>query len=129
MGPVTAKNVFDYFHDKKNIEKLERLLKEVKIINSNFKEKNTLEKLDGQNKNFQKLKLENLTFVITGTLAKSRDYYQELIESNGGKVSGSVSSKTSYLLAGDNAGSKLADAQKLNVKIIGEEEFERMYKN
>ena len=118
MGPVTAKNIFEYFNNDKNKVKLEKLLKEVKITNANFKIKD-----QNLNKILVKEKFSNSTFVITGTLSKSRDYYKDLIEQNGGKVSGSVSAKTSYLLAGDNAGSKLADATKLGVKVIGEEEF------
>ncbi|APJ38162.1 BRCT domain-containing protein [Mycoplasmopsis pullorum] len=51
--------------------------------------------------------LSNLTFVITGTLSKPRDYFKDLIEQNGGKVSSSVSKNTNYLLAGAEAGSKL----------------------
>lgn len=63
-----------------------------------------------------------LTFVVTGTLPKKRNYYEELIKNAGHKVSGSVSKKTSYLLAGDKAGSKLAKAQENNVPIITTEE-------
>lgn len=63
-----------------------------------------------------------LTFVVTGTLPKKRDYYEGLIKSAGHKVSGSVSKKTNYLLAGDKAGSKLAKAQENNVPIITTEE-------
>ncbi|NDV79649.1 NAD-dependent DNA ligase LigA [Dysgonomonas sp. 511] len=70
-------------------------------------------------------KLEGLTIVISGTFEKhSRDEYKDMIEQNGGKNSGSISSKTSYLLAGDNMGpAKLEKAEKLGVKIIGEDDF------
>ena len=65
-----------------------------------------------------------MTFVITGTLpSMSRKQAAELIEQNGGKVSGSVSKKTSYLLAGENGGSKLTKAQSLGVPVINEEEL------
>lgn len=65
-----------------------------------------------------------LTFVITGTLpSMKREEAAELIEKNGGKVSGSVSKKTSFLLCGENAGSKLEKAKSLGVKVITEEEF------
>ena len=68
-----------------------------------------------------------LTFVITGTLpSMTRDEAKEIIERNGGKVSGSVSKKTSYLLAGDAAGSKLEKAQNLGVKIISEDDLQNM---
>ena len=73
-------------------------------------------------------KLKGLTFVISGVFSKfSRDQLKEMIEMNGGKNSSAISAKTSYLLAGDNMGpEKLKKAEKLAVKIIGEEDFERM---
>jgi DNA ligase (NAD+) len=71
-------------------------------------------------------KLDDKTFVITGTLSQSRDYFTKLVEENGGKVSKGVSSNTDYLLAGEKAGSKRAKAESLNVKIIGEDEFLKM---
>lgn len=67
------------------------------------------------------LPLTGKTFVITGTLTESRDHYKALIEQNGGKVSGTVSKKTDYLLAGESAGSKLEKATQLGVKILGEQ--------
>ena len=69
--------------------------------------------------------LKGLTFVISGTFAKhSRDEYKAMIEQHGGKNSGSVSGKTSYILAGENMGpAKLEKAAKLNVKILHEDEF------
>ncbi len=71
--------------------------------------------------------LDNLTFVITGTLpSMGRKQAQELIESNGGKVTGSVSKKTDYLLAGEEAGSKLEKAQALGIKIISEEDLHNL---
>ena len=63
------------------------------------------------------------TWVITGTLSEPRPVFEELIRSRGGKTSGSVSSKTSYLLAGEDAGSKLDKARELGVKVVSEEEF------
>lgn len=65
-------------------------------------------------------------FVITGTLSKPRDAFKELIEHAGGKVSGSVSKKTDYVLAGDEAGTKLAKAQELKVKVLDEAAFEAL---
>ena len=71
--------------------------------------------------------LEGLTFVVTGTLSGySRAEIKETIEKFGGKVSGSVSKKTSYVLAGDSPGSKLEKAQELGVQIINEEQFSKM---
>lgn len=68
--------------------------------------------------------LAGLTFVITGTLpTMSREDATALIEAHGGKVTGSVSKKTNYLLAGENAGSKLTKAQELNVPVLGEEQL------
>ncbi len=66
------------------------------------------------------------TFVITGTLSKAREEYQDIMESLGVKVSGSVSKKTNFLLCGENAGSKLTKAQELGVKVINEEELNAM---
>lgn len=66
------------------------------------------------------------TWVITGTLSQSRDHFKDLILANGGKVSGSISAKTSYLLAGEKAGSKLAKAEKLGVAVLDEAAFEGM---
>ena len=67
--------------------------------------------------------LEGQTFVITGTLSRPREYFKDLILSAGGKVSDSVSAKTTSLLAGENAGSKLKKAEKLGTKVITEKEF------
>jgi DNA ligase (NAD+) len=72
-------------------------------------------------------KLDGLTFVVTGTLPTlTREGVKELIESNGGKVTDSVSKKTSYLVLGENPGSKLDKAQSLGVKVIGEEELKKL---
>lgn len=70
--------------------------------------------------------LKGLTFVITGTLSDTRDKFAGLIKQNGGKVSSSVSKKTSYVLAGENPGSKYDKAQSLGVKIINENEFRQL---
>jgi DNA ligase (NAD+) len=71
--------------------------------------------------------LSGLTFVVTGTLAGfSRDEVKEFIEANGGKVTDSVSKKTSYLVRGEAPGSKLQKAEELGVKVIGEEELRRL---
>ena len=69
------------------------------------------------------LPLVGKTFVITGTLSAPRPEFKALIEANGGKVSGAVSSKTNYLLAGEGGGSKQTKAESLGVPVIGEEEL------
>ena len=70
---------------------------------------------------------DSLTFVVTGTLPTfSRDDAKVFIESHGGKVTDSVSQKTSYLVLGENPGSKFDKAKSLGVKIIGEEELKKL---
>ena len=71
-------------------------------------------------------KFANSTWVITGTLSQPREEIAEMIVAKGGKVSGSVSKKTTYVLAGEEAGSKLEKAKKLGVRVIDEAEFRRM---
>ncbi|HEY8505789.1 MAG TPA: BRCT domain-containing protein, partial [Gemmataceae bacterium] len=67
------------------------------------------------------------TFVVTGTLSRySREEIESLIKRLGGKATGSVSKNTDYLIAGENAGSKLAKAKELGVEIISEDDFDRM---
>ena len=66
---------------------------------------------------------EGKSFVITGTLSQPRADFEKIIKENGGKTSSSVSKNTSYVLAGDSPGSKLLKAEKLNVKIMDENEF------
>jgi len=74
-------------------------------------------------------RFEGMTFVLTGTLSQyTRDEAKAIVESLGGKVSGSVSKKTSVVLAGESAGSKLSKAQELGIKIIDEAEFAEMIK-
>ena len=92
-----------------------------------------LERLKGYGVNMQAReqalggRLEGMTFVVTGTLPTlGRKEAAEMIERQGGKVSGSVSRKTTMLLAGENAGSKLIKAQELGVQVIGEEELRAM---
>ncbi len=94
-----------------------------------------IEELKGLGLNMQNLtevednRFEGMTFVLTGTLEKyGRREAQEIIEKFGGKASGSVSAKTSIVLAGENAGSKLKKANDLGIKVISEDEFQEMIK-
>lgn len=112
VGEKVGRTLVDYFSNPSNKLFLEQLVPFLTITNEKAKK-------DGS--------LFNKTFVITGTLPTlSREDAKELIENNGGKVSNSVSGKTSYLLAGENAGSKLQDAIMHEVSIISEEEFKNM---
>ena len=80
-----------------------------------------------QKKDYDADRSAEMTFVLTGSLEKySREEASNIIEKFGGKTSSSVSKKTSYVLAGEDAGSKLTKAQSLGVQIITEEEFEKM---
>lgn len=119
IGEVMAKNIFEYFINNKNKINLEKLLKYIIIKNSLYLNKDDMQNIN----NLENKKFFNKTFVITGTFTNSRDYYKNIIEENGGLVSGSVSKKTDYLLCGTDAGSKLENAEKLEVKIINESEF------
>ena len=71
-------------------------------------------------------KFKDKTFVITGTLSQKRTYYEEKIKENGGKVSSQVSKNTSYLLCGENPGTKYDKALNLHVIILNENEFNNM---
>ncbi|QSX05099.1 NAD-dependent DNA ligase LigA [Sedimentibacter sp. zth1] len=116
IGEVSAVSIKKFFEDEEN-QRIIQILKDVEVNMSLEQDEN------------ESTKLEGLTFVVTGTLPTlGRNEATELIQKNGGKVSGSVSKKTSYLLAGENAGSKLTKAQKLGIKIITEEELNNMIK-
>lgn len=116
VGEVTALCIRNYFQDENNCKIIERL-KEAGV-NMEMAESGSE---DGR--------FDGLTFVITGTLpTMDRKAAAALIEAHGGKVSGSVSKKTNYLLAGENAGSKLTKANDLGVSVISEEELQDMLK-
>lgn len=118
FGKITAENIREYFSDEKNLA-LVYELKELGL-NMDYKMPNNE---DGEKQNT----FEGKTFVLTGTLPTlKRAEAQKIIEDRGGKCSGSVSAKTSYVLAGEEAGSKLEKAQKLGITIISEEEFLNM---
>lgn len=117
IGEKIAQSVVKYFEEKPNIEVLEKL----RSVGLQFSlSEDVLSK--------QTDKLDGLTIVISGTFEKhSRDEYKNMIEQNGGKNSGSISAKTSYILAGDNMGpAKLEKAEKLGIKIIDEDTFLEM---
>ena len=114
IGEISAKAIYQYFHDTKSKELLERMQKHgVNMVRLQAAGSDDV--------------LANNTFVITGTLpTMGRKEAAELIELHGGKVSGSVSKKTNYLLAGENAGSKLDKANALGVTVLTEEELLQM---
>jgi DNA ligase (NAD+) len=113
VGPRIAESIVEFFGDKHNRKLVDDLRKAGLTFSGKKKEKGT--------------KLAGKTFVLTGTLARySRDDAKKLIENAGGRVSGSVSKKTDYVVAGSDAGSKLDKARELGVSVIGEEEMERM---
>ena len=116
IGPSIAQSVVDFFKDDKNIKLLNKLKKAgLKFESENTGTLKTKEEFLGK------------VFVLTGTLQKfTRSQASEIIENFGGRTSGSVSKKTDYVLAGAEAGSKLDKAKKLGVKILTEEDFEKM---
>lgn len=113
LGTVSAKNILNFFANAEN----RRIIEELKAAGL---------KMESDAKT-QSGNLSGKTFVITGTLSiLSRKEAAELIENNGGKVAGSVSKKTDYLIAGDAAGSKLDKANSLGIAVITEEELLKM---
>jgi DNA ligase (NAD+) len=100
----------EFFGEPRNRELIERLRKAGLTFMGKKKQRGT--------------KLAGKTFVLTGTLIRySRDQARKMIEGAGGRVSGSVSKKTDYVVAGSDAGSKLDKAKELGVKVIGEDEM------
>ena len=115
IGEIIAESICSFFKEKQTLD----LVKRLKEVGVNMK--HLEEQMDNR--------FEGKTFVLTGSLSKySRNEASEIIEKFGGKTSGSVSKKTDYVLAGEDAGSKLDKAQKLGVTVISEEEFEEMIK-
>lgn len=114
VGEITACCIQDYFAEEKN----QRIIGRLKEYGVNMQQKEEQR---------EDLTLEGETFVITGTLpTMERKEAAALIEAHGGKVTGSVSKKTNYLLAGENAGSKLTKAQELGIKVITEQDLQEM---
>lgn len=110
IGEQMANSLLKYFGKEENRQLVKRLLEYG--VQAEIQEKEgESDQLTGQ------------TFVITGTLSRPREYFKEIILNAGGKVSDSVSAKTTYLLAGENAGSKLKKAEKLGTRVLSEEEF------
>lgn len=113
IGPGIAKSIIDFFAQPVNREIIERLRAaglQMEIVDDETDRSN---------------RLEGKTIVISGTFSRhSRDEYKELIERNGGKNAGSISKKTSFILAGENMGpAKLEKAKDLGIPVIGEDEF------
>lgn len=114
IGEVMADSILAFFADPKNIASIEKL----RAAGVNF----TAQEADESD-----LRFAGKTFVLTGTLPTyKREEAKEIIERMGGKVSGSVSKKTDYVLAGAEAGSKLDKANALGVTVIDEEKFKQM---
>lgn len=113
FGQITADCVVNYFTHLQNIELCRRLISAGILTEATEKQESEI--------------FAGMTFVLTGTLpTMSRDEASDMIKKRGGKVSGSVSSKTTWVLAGDDAGSKLTKAKSLGVSIIDEDTFMKM---
>lgn len=114
IGEITAKSIVEFFNQDQTIELLSKL-KTAGVNMKNEEEEENDQRFAGQ------------IFVLTGALEKyTRDEASAIIEKFGGKTSGSVSKKTTYVLAGEDAGSKLTKAEELGITIITETEFEEM---
>lgn len=116
VGPTIARSVRDFFDSPQN----QRVIDRLRSAGLKLGEDPAPVSETGSRE------LDGLTFVITGKLSESRDAISNKIKRAGGKVSGSVSKKTDYLVCGENAGSKLKKAQELGVNIINEVELDRM---
>ena len=116
IGEVMAKSIYEFFREEQTIDLINKL-KQAGVNMESLEEESTDNRFEG------------MTFVLTGTLSKySRNEASDIIEKMGGKTSGSVSKKTTYVLAGEDAGSKLTKAQSLGVTVISEDEFEELIK-
>ncbi|WP_457634932.1 NAD-dependent DNA ligase LigA [Persephonella sp.] len=117
IGYVVARSIYDFFHNEQNINMIKEL-KSLGVQTCKEKEEKIQHIFDGQ------------TFVFTGALkCCSREVAQEIVERLGGHATNSVSKKTSYVVVGENPGSKFRKAQQLGVKTINEEEFIQMIKD
>ncbi len=113
IGEKIAKSVYEWFKNEHNLNIVKNMLQ----LGVTFEEINNAQMSD---------KFKDKTFVITGTLSQKRSYYEEKIKQNGGKVSSQVSKNTSYVLCGENPGSKYDKALNLHVIILNEDEFNNM---
>jgi DNA ligase (NAD+) len=109
VGPRIAESIAEFFREPRNRELVERLRQAGLTFKGIRKERGT--------------KFAGKTFVLTGTLSLPRDQVRKTIEAAGGRVSGSVSKKTDYVIAGSDAGSKLDKAKELGVSVIGEKDL------
>lgn len=114
VGEVVARSIHDFFREPGNLKTIEKL----RASGLQFKAEE--KKADDSSK------ISGTTWVITGTLSEPRDQIAEIIVAHGGKVSGSVSKKTNFVLAGEEAGSKLEKARELGVRVVNETEFRKM---
>jgi DNA ligase (NAD+) len=113
VGPQVAQSILSFFHNPENLRVIERLL--AAGVTPTAEEKKVGGRFTGK------------TFVFTGALSRlSRDEAKRLVENEGGHAAGSVSKKTDYVVAGEEAGSKLEKARELGVKVLSEEDFIRM---
>ena len=115
IGEIIAKSVVDYFNDEKNLQLIDRLKKyhvNMRYLGKEVNKNNDL--------------INGKTFVITGTLSKPRDEIKEVLESLGANVTSSVTKKTDYVIVGENPGSKYDKAQSLNIKILNEDDYNKM---
>lgn len=118
FGEIMAENIVSYFLSEKNLNLIDKLKESGVKMTEDVKNKK---------KNKENLMFWQKTFVLTGTLSKyKRSEAISIIENLGGKVTGSVTGKTDFLLAGENAGTKYDKAKELNIKILSETEFENM---
>lgn len=119
IGDKIAQSIIDFFHDKKNLEIIRRL-----------KEKGLQFEMPDDRRNLKSEKLKGMIFVVSGTFETfSRDEIKKTISDHGGKNASSVSSKTTYLLAGENTGpEKLKKAKSLGIPLISESAFQEMIK-
>jgi DNA ligase (NAD+) len=114
IGEVMANSIREFFLQEQTADLLNKL--KLAGVNMNCLEEESTDK-----------RFEGKTFVLTGSLEKyTRKEAEDIIERLGGKTSSSVSKKTDYVLAGEDAGSKLTKAQSLGVTVISEDEFEKM---
>jgi len=115
VGPIVAAHIEAFFHQKHNLKVIDELIEEGVEWPKESGRQNGGGRLNGK------------TFVLTGTLSNmTRDEAKELIESHGGKVTGSVSKKTDYLVCGADPGSKLQKAQSLGVAVLDEKDLARL---